>query len=174
MRTYFLILFLFLIPALNAHEKQSFSFVIAADMRNFTGDNPEYFRGACESIRTHKNLAFMISPGDIDPPDSVYYTIQKYLDPNLVWYPVMGNHEAETVSDMVWLRNYNKEGRILPNIVNEGPASCKETNYSFDYKNTHFVIMNQYSTDSCDDCTKGDFPDFLYSWLADDLQITGI
>ena len=165
-------LLFFCFSAVQAQNKPEFSFALAADMRNFTGDKMEYFRGACESIRTHKDISFMISPGDIDPPDSVYYTIRKYLDANMVWYPVVGNHEAETASDMDWLRNYNKGGRLLPNIVNPGPPSCSETNYSFDYQNTHFVILNQYSKETCDNCTKGDMPDFLYNWLKDDLQKT--
>jgi len=172
MKLFHMMLLLLCMSTVNAQNKHSFSFALAADMRNFAGDKPEYFRGACESIRMQKNISFMISPGDIDPPDSVYYTIQKYLDPNMVWYPVVGNHESETASDMVWLRNHNKGGRLLPNIVNEGPASCKETNYSFDYQNTHFVILNQYSTPVCDNCTKGDVPDFLYTWLVDDLKKT--
>jgi len=165
-------LLFFCFSAVQAQKNPKFSFALAADMRNFTGDKMEYFRGACESIRTHKDISFMISPGDIDPPDSVYYTIRKYLDANMVWYPVVGNHEAETASDMDWLRNYNKGGRLLPNIVNPGPPSCSETNYSFDYQNTHFVILNQYSKETCDNCTKGDMPDFLYNWLKDDLQKT--
>lgn len=172
MKPIYLMLLFFCFSAVHAQNRPKFSFALAADMRNFTGDKMEYFRGACESISTHKDISFMISPGDIDPPDSVYYTIQKYLNANMVWYPVAGNHETETASDMEWLRNYNKGGLLLPNIVNTGPASCRETNYSFDFKNTHFVILNQYSNENCDNCTKGDMPDFLYNWLKDDLQKT--
>jgi len=153
-------------------DKNSFSFVLACDMRGYTGDNADYFRGACEAIDQIENIQFMISPGDIDPPDSVFYTIQKYIGVNMTWYPVVGNHEAETPNDMKWLREYNKGGNTLPNIVNAGPAACLETNYSFDFKNTHFVILNQYATDSCDDCTNGDVPDFLYNWLKEDLDKT--
>lgn len=150
MKPIYLILLFFCLLAVPAQSRPRFSFALAADMRNFTGDKTEYFRGICESVGAHKDISFMISPGDIDPPDSVYYTIQKYLNANMLWYPVVGNHEAETASDMEWLRNYNKGGLLLPNIVNAGPASSRETNYSFDYKNTHFVILNQYSKENCD------------------------
>lgn len=172
MKPIYLLMFFLYVSLGHAQNNNSFSFALAADMRNFSGVKPAYFRGVCESIKTHKDVAFMISPGDIDPPDSVYYTIQKYLDANMVWYPMVGNHEAETPSDMEWLRNYNKGGRLLPNIVNPGPASCRETNYSFDYKNTHFVILNQYSKEDCDNCTQGDMSDFLNKWLEDDLKKT--
>ncbi len=153
-----------------AQKRNDFSFVVTADMRNYSGDNPDYFRGACEAIKKHPNLAFIVSPGDIDPPDSVYYTIQKYIGPHTIWYPMVGNHEAETPSDMKWLRDFNKNGNNLPYIVNMGPESCKETNYSFDYGKTHFVALNQYAAETCDDCTKGDMNDFLYEWLKADLK----
>jgi len=152
MKPIYLLLMFFYCLAVQGQNNTKFSFALAADMRNYAGDNAEYFRGACESMTSHGNISFMISPGDIDPPDSVYYTIQKYLDAGMVWYPIVGNHESETPSDMEWLRNYNKCGNMLPNIINTGPASCKETNYSSDYKNTHFVILNQYCNYTCDHC----------------------
>ena len=153
-------------------KENEFSFVLLADTRDYTGDNIDYFRGACESIKETGGTPFIISPGDIDPPDSTYYTIQKYIGEDVVWYPVVGNHETETPSDMEWMRAHNKNGNSLANIVNLGPESCKETNYSFDYKNTHFVILNIYSSDTCDNCTHGEINDFLYAWLKDDLQKT--
>jgi hypothetical protein len=153
-------------------DENSFTFVLACDMRGYTGDNLDHFRGACEAIAQMENIEFMISPGDIDPPDAVYSTIQKYIGTDMPWYPVVGNHEIESSIDMQWLREYNKDGNTLPNIVNTGPAITQETTYSFDFKNTHFVILNQYATGSCDDCTNGDVPDFLYNWLKDDLSKT--
>lgn len=171
-RNLFLWCFLLIATGIQAQKQNSFSFALAADMRDFTGDSIQYFRGACEAMAKHKDISFIISPGDIDPPDSVYYTIQKYIGKDMIWYPVVGNHEEETASDMAWLRNYNAGGKKLPYIVNTGPESCKETNYSFDYKNTHFVILNQYATENCDTCTKGDMNDFLYKWLEIDLNST--
>lgn len=153
-------------------KKDTFSFVLTADMRNFAGDNKNYYRGACEAIKQLDSIQFIISPGDIDPPDSVYYTMQKYIRHDIIWYPVVGNHEAETASEMDWLRNFNKDGNTLPYIVNKGPLASVETTFSFDYGNTHFVVLNEYANDTCDDCTSGDVPDVLYNWLKDDLQKT--
>ena len=157
---------------LKNNNDKPFSFILAADMRNFTGDNKDYFRGACEAIKELDTFQFIISPGDIDPPDSTLYTIQKYIGRDMIWYPLVGNHEAETASDMEWLRNYNKDGKTLPYLVNKGPEPCKETTYSFDYGNTHFIILNEYCNDSCDYCTEGNIPDILYTWLQKDLQTT--
>lgn len=141
-------------------------------MRGYTGDNDQHFREVCEVIMELDDVRFMISPGDIDPPDSVLYTSHKYIGTHMTWYPVVGNHEIETPSDMEWLREYNRNGNSLSDIVNPGPPSCLETTYSFDHKNKHFVIMNQYCTDSCDDCSTGDIPDLLYDWLKKDLTKT--
>ena len=44
----------------------------------------------------------MISPGDINPPQQVYADLQNYISTNYLWYPVTGNHEAETIVDMNW------------------------------------------------------------------------
>ena len=154
----------------NNRHSDNFSFVIVADTRAHTGDDIHMFRGACEAIKKTGDDAFVVSPGDIDPPSKVLYTIQKYISPDIPWYPVVGNHEAETPADMEWMRNYNKNGNTLPNIVNEGPASTKETMYSFDYGNSHFVVLNEYAADSCDNCTRGDINDMIYNWLKNDLE----
>ncbi len=164
-----------LLSSCNVQDKNGeddFSFVLVADTRAYTGDDINLFRGACEAIKKTGDPAFIISPGDIDPPDRVYYTIQKYINKDIAWYPVVGNHEGETGTDMEWIRNYNKNGNTLPNIVNLGPPSTKETMYSFDYKNSHFIVLNVYASDSCDNCTSGDINDMLYAWLKDDLEKT--
>ena len=161
---------IFLLSSCVQEKEKSLSFIFTADMRDYTGDNKDYFRGACEAIKNLENIQFIVSPGDLDPPDSTFYTMQKYIDKDIVWYPVVGNHEAETDSDMEWLRNHNKEGNSLPNVVNVGPSSCLETTYSFDYENTHFIVLNEYCNENCDNCTNGDIPDVLYNWLENDLK----
>jgi hypothetical protein len=146
-----------------------FTFAVTADMREYSGqgyDTPQYFRGAVESIAAHSSSAFMISPGDIDPPWDVHWTITRTLGSNYIWYPVVGNHETETPSDMVWLRAYDYAG------VQTGPNGCPETSYSFDYANAHFAILNEYCDETGDNVTDGDIPDHLYNWLAADLGAT--
>jgi len=152
----------------SSHDTQ-FTFIVAADMRKFTGDNPEYFRGACEDIQTTGRGSFMISPGDIDPPDKTLETIQNYIVSSYIWYTVIGNHEAETPSDMKWLRNYNLNGDTLPNIVTIGPNNSEETTYAFEFQNVHFVVLNQYYNGKTDTGSDGDIVDELYEWLYNDL-----
>ncbi len=146
------------------------TFVVAADMRDFTGDNPAYFRGACGSIDSIGAGAFMISPGDIDPPAEVLATIEAYIDTNRVWYPVLGNHEAETPDDMDWLRDYMTGNDAPPNIVRTGPAGCEETSYSFEYADVHFTVINEYYDGVSDVGTDGDVVTRLYNWIVTDLR----
>ena len=80
-----------------------FSFIVTSDMREFAGpeyQTSDYFLGTCEAILKVGKGAFMVSPGDIDPPQHVYATISKVLGKDYPWYPVVGNHEAETPEEI--------------------------------------------------------------------------
>ena len=146
-------------------------FSAAADMRDFTGPNPDHFRGACERIAAGGAGSFMVSPGDIDPPSGVSEDLMTYIGSDYLWYPAAGNHEAETPSDMHWLRSYNAGGNTLQNVVNIGPSGFEETTFSFDYGNAHFVILNEYFDGSSDVGTDGDIVAPLYDWLDNDLSV---
>jgi len=113
--------------------------------------------------------AFHISPGDIDPPQDNYDDLLAAFGADVVWYPVVGNHEAETADDMTWIRNHFSS---LPYIVNSGPAGCENTTYSFDYENAHFVVINEYYDGTSDTGTDGNVVDALYNWLEADLNAT--
>jgi len=157
---------------------RQFTFVVSADMRKYSGsgwyDTQQYFRGACKAIAALGGGAFMVSPGDIDPPGDVEWTIKQYIGQDYLWYPLVGNHEAETAADMAWLRayDYDPNGDTPPNVINSGPPGCEETTYSFDYGNSHFVALNEYCDGISDTGTDGDVVDALYSWLVDDLNAT--
>lgn len=153
-----------------------FTFVVTSDMHGYAGstyDTSQYFRGVCEKVVALGEGSFMVSPGDLDPPSNVDWTIDKYLGQDYLWYPGVGNHNVDA-SDMAWLRSYDYDpnGDIPPNIVNTGPANCVETTYSFDYENSHFVMLNEYYNGSSDTGTDGDVCDALYNWLAADLNAT--
>lgn len=154
-----------------------FTFAVTCDMRWYSGpgqyDSSQYFRGACEAINALGGGLFMASPGDIDPPAYVNWTITRTLGITYTWYPVVGNHELPSQglelpegSNMDWLRSYDY------GEVNPGPSGCPTTTYSFDYQNAHFVVLNEYCDTSGDTVTDGDIPDHLYDWLVDDLNST--
>lgn len=146
------------------------SFSVTADMRSYTGNNLNYFRGVCERLYYGGPGDFMISPGDLDPPDQAYETIQNYIGSGYTWYPVVGNHEAETVADMTWLRALNAGGNTLPGVVRIGPVNGIETSYSFDSGNLHIVVLNEYYDGTSDIALDGDIEDDLYNWLITDLS----
>ncbi len=154
-----------------------FSFAVTADMRSFAGpgdyDTPAYFRGAVEALDALGGGAFMVSPGDIDPPSGVLWTITRTLGVTYTWYPVVGNHELPGAgsepsagANMAWLNGYDY------GPVNPGPSGCPTTTYSFDVGPAHFVVLNEYCDVEGDDVTAGDVPDHLYNWLVDDLDDT--
>jgi hypothetical protein len=145
----------------------AFTFDVAADMRDLTG--PTEFRGVARAVARAGVGAFMISPGDIDPPAAVYDVVRSELGASYPWYPVVGNHEAETVEDMAWLRSFNSSGNSLPGIVNPGPTGSLETCYSFDCQNAHFIVINEYFNGLVDNEPTGDVSAALYTWLSDDL-----
>jgi hypothetical protein len=170
----FLILFLLYIE-IDSKEllrnEAIFSFEVTCDMREFAGpeyQTSKYFMGTCEAIQDIGKGSFMVSPGDIDPPQYVYSTIKKFLGNDYLWYPEVGNHEAETPEDMKWLREWGSKD--IPNLVRRGPQNCEETTYSFDFENSHFVIINQYYDGISDTGTDGDVCDSLYIWLKKDLE----
>ena len=149
----FSLLFIAACPV-GAPSSNYFTFVVAADMRDLTGETQ--FAGAAKAIAKAGAGEFMISPGDIDPPDVVYGIIRSTIGSAYPWYPVAGNHEAETPSDMDWLRALNAGGNSLPHIVNPGPAGSLETSFSFDYENAHFAVINEYFDGVTDSNPTGD------------------
>jgi hypothetical protein len=156
----------------------NFSFAVTADVRGYAGpgqyDAQQYFRGACEAIAAAGEGAFMVSPGDLDPPANVEWTIGQYVGQSYLWYPVVGNHDIVAAEDIAWLRAFDRDpnGSDPPDVVNDGPPGCPETTYSFDYGNAHFIVLNEYCDAVSDTATDGDVPDVLYNWLADDLSAT--
>ena len=157
-------------------QGESLTFSITCDMRQFS--MPEYrdgrhFAGAISALADAGAGAFMVSPGDIDPPGAVREVLDSLLGADYVWYPVVGNHESETAEDMAWLREYNTGGRKLPDIVRTGPQGCEETTFSFNSGPAHFSVINQYYDGKSDIGSDGDVVDELYDWLAADLAAAG-
>ena len=151
----------------------SFSFAVAGDMRNFAGSPPpgkRYFDGACEALKTVGGGAFMLSPGDCDPPGPVRATLDRYLGSNYLWYPVAGNHETESARNMNWLRGWSKAG--IPHLVRRGPPGAEDTTYSFDFGNSHFVMLNEYYDGRADTVRRDDLPEAGLNWLEADLAAT--
>ncbi len=110
----------------------------------------------------------MISPGDldVDPPSAVRDMIDATIGEDYPWYPVLGNHDPESPSSMNYLREYSA---TVPNIVNHGPPGCETTTFSFEWADSHFVVLNQYYDGARDWGLEGDMVPELLEWLEADL-----
>lgn len=155
-----------------APKVEKYSFISAGDMRGFTNGAPagkRYFDGACEAIQRVGAGEFMITPGDFDPPASVRATMDQYLGTNYGWYVVAGNHEIETPADMAWVREW---ARHIPGLVRRGPPGAELTTFSFDFANSHFVLINDYFDGRLDAVGKGRIGETTLTWLEQDLAAT--
>lgn len=154
-------------------NNEDLTFIVAADWRHFAMEryhSTEYFQGVLEAIDEFGKGSFMISPGDLDPVAPSAELIIDVLGEDYPWYPVVGNHDTEDHTYMQTLRAINTGGNSLPNIVNVGPPGSIETTFSFDYSNSHFVVLNQYFDGNSDIGTDGNLVPEILQWFEDDLK----
>ena len=143
----------------NEKVEKSFSFIGACDMRYFAMEeyrSPEWTLGGFQAIEKVGKGEFMISPGDVEPPWATRELMDQVFGKDYHWYPGVGNHDLEDEKYIEYLRDLNRDGNKLPNVVNLGPPGSEETTYSFDFGNAHFVNLNLYYDGKRDDGTDGD------------------
>ena len=153
----------------------TFSFAVAGDMRRFAGPNyhdSRYFLGALEAIRAAGPVAFLLIPGDLDPPHYLVEDVTSTLGAAFPLYPVVGNHDTGKAAYMAYIRGLNPGGTKLPNIVRKGPRGSEETMYGFDWSDAHIVVLNQYFDGTSDTGANGDVSDATFAWLGEDLSST--
>ncbi len=161
----------------SAEVVDSARFLVLGDCRNYPGFT--------KLLETAKALPegpglFVITTGDIDPPDLVRSEISKVIGTKFPWFPIVGNHEANQAG-MKYLRKYfSKEMRssLPPQISNftPGPADSSETTYSFDAGPVHVIAINEYwdgtGKPEADINAHGDVAPALDKWLDEDLKKT--
>jgi hypothetical protein len=156
-----------------------FHFTVTADPRGYHSA----FYNVLQAINTYAGGpgAFHITVGDEDDtiPEN-RAKVDQAFGTNAIWVPVVGNHEAETSGDMTWLRTEYSSGNngrtslsTALNVTGTGPASTRETTYSWNYGNAHFVVLNQYWNGTSDTGADGDMVSALRTWLANDLAAAG-
>ena len=154
-------------------QAATLSFAVAGDMRRFAGPDyhdSSYFLGALEAIRAAGPVAFLIIPGDLDPPHYVVEDVTTTLGAGFPLYAVVGNHDTGKAAYMAYIRGLNPRGTKLPNIVRKGPRGSEETMYAFDWSDAHVVVLNQYFDGSSDTGANGDVTDATFAWLSEDLS----
>lgn len=121
-----------------------FRFAVIGDTRgnNEDGINIEIMKIILEKIKSEK-VDFIVVVGDMitgsaksrvhmDRLKKWKSIIKKYQVP---FYIALGNHEVESELS-------ENTVRLVFEMPGNGPAGFKELVYSFDYKNTHFVVLD--------------------------------
>jgi Calcineurin-like phosphoesterase len=150
----------------------TFRFTITADNRSASG-----FPYVLEQINSKVGGpgVFHVMPGDFAPADATWNNLRSVFGNDVLWYPVVGNHETYEdegpepgINNLPWLRNYYYQ--YLEGKVNPGPVNGEETTYSWDYGNAHFVALNVQYSGITDDSGMGAIRQRLYDWLVEDLN----
>ena len=157
-------------------QDDNFHFTVTSDMRRYHKE----FGNVLQAIKDGPGYgAFHVSIGDFD--ETAFENraqIDNKFGSAAIWYPIIGNHEADTMEEMDWLRNEYHNGNSsrmpLKHYTNQdGPRGSLETTYSWDYGNAHFIALNQYwdgtTAPSSDVGTDGDIMPELYEWLVENL-----
>ncbi|MFC1522008.1 metallophosphoesterase family protein [Elusimicrobiota bacterium] len=164
-----------------------FSFAAMCDSRGSVNgvNEPVLSFVADHLIKKNTQAKFLVFPGDMvsgndnDPlatkKELAYW--KKVMDPvykntNMVWpriWPVPGNHEMRHAKDADTFRE------AFPDVFMNGPKDEPGLYYSFDYKNSHFAIINTDHFDAGDPKDpKDDKRDWHYvkhlDWLKKDLE----
>lgn len=153
--------------------RPGFDFEVVSGPRDYTPpEHPgmQYFAGVCEAIKSRGAGEFLVALGDLDPPERVRATLDAVISPDYTWYPVVGYHDAVDEQARAYLRRANAGGTTLPGVVQSGPPAARETCYSFDRGNAHFIVLNHFYATDDEVAQEARISDALYQWLADDLD----
>ncbi len=161
-------------------QAQQVKFSVTCDNRNFYQGFTDILNEI--NLRAGGPGQFMVSPGDIDHCETNLQILNNAFEPDIKWYPAVGNHEmpdkgTENYSgeNMDYLRQYYYDH--LQGTVNPGPAGCVETTYSFEVGPLHIACINEYwdgttNVDADEAPPWGDVVPELRTWLDNDLSNT--
>lgn len=164
-----------LIVVLASSAWASFHFTVTADPRSSSGTYGKLLVAMKAKIKDQG--IFQACLGDIDPPEKLRAKVDQVFGKSAFWIPVVGNHD-EMPNAMPWIRDEYDSGHdgrpsIESRVVRGGPAGSSDTTYSFDYRNAHFIMLNEYWNGSAkpgsDTARGGRVEPELLSWIKADL-----
>lgn len=131
-------------PAEQNDAENSFSFAVIGDTQRFSAGNPNgNFQKAVKYISA-ANPALVFSMGDlVSSCDGGSKCAAKYADWKKIMgtllpktYAAQGNHDrtGDDKTDKIWRDSFT--------FPANGPADFSEQAYSFDFENSHFVVLD--------------------------------
>lgn len=140
-------------------SSSSFTFIAYGDSRG-DNNNPDfnyYHEAVVNAMVSHNPRTFIVNVGDLTHNGAEnlwqpqFFLPAKNIFKSNVLYPVLGNHDDSV------------EGRIFFADYFDVPAgSGSDFYYSFNYGNTHFIVLDTSQTYTN--------PSVQYTWLLDDLD----
>jgi 3',5'-cyclic AMP phosphodiesterase CpdA len=146
------------------------------------------FRAALDSLKAVLPLGgdLILSPGDIVlPNDTLAAIVDELGASHAPWFPLPGNHDAESAAAMGQLRAFDPAassgGVAGAEHFSYGPAGAERVMYSFDVARAggraHFALIDVYYDGASDvgngplalGALAGTISDATYAWLDADL-----
>jgi len=147
-----------------SQEENKFTFGIIGDTQYFKAGNSSGGFQKAVKLLTSKNIDLAMAMGDIvsscdadcGSELAAWKNVMGGLYPKT--YPIMGNHDrtGREKSDAAWQNFFN--------LPTNGPVGFSELAYSFDFKNSHFVVLDS------DKPNENIVNDVQRAWLEQDLN----
>lgn len=144
--------------------ENSFSFAVIGDTQGFSAGNPGgNFQRAVKNIAAN-NPELVLATGDLTGTcESYTKCVKKHEEWKKIAAPILGKTYAAMGNHDNVDQKGEKAWQDVFNFPANGPIGYSETVYSFDHKNSHFVVLN--SDHEKEHLVNGD----QRAWLEQDL-----
>ena len=130
-------------PNIDNSDKSNFTFAIIGDTKSFKAGNPKGKLEKAVASLSKQSFDFAFVMGDlVSSCDGGSSCEKKYADWKSVMAPILsktyeiqGNHDRTggSAADTVWQKEFT--------LPTNGPTGFSELTYSFDFSNSHFVVL---------------------------------
>jgi len=135
----------------------SFMFAVFGDSRGISGDstpNHQRHKAQCDHMAMINpgfvlHLGDMVNEGSVENDWVQFFNCEQNLSKSTVIMPIMGNHEVQPGGQPYYYYfDLYAEGAVVPN---NGMAGTGPRTYSFDYGNTHHIVVSSYQVNKTDE-----------------------
>ena len=135
----------------------SFMFAVFGDSRGINGDSTPYHqrhKAQCDHMTTKKpafvlHLGDMVNEGSVENDWLEFFNAEQNLSKSTVIMPTLGNHEVQPSGQPYYYYfDLYAEAAAVPNngMPGKGPRT-----YSFNYGNTHHVVVSSYQVNKTEE-----------------------